>query len=359
MPIQGFTRARKHQLSRQAVFGTVVPATRAYPKSGVPSVNLGWTDPDVDTGSIVPTVAPTRGASDLTFPATDPALAYNNAVALMCAMFGGAVSPSSTAGTGRVWSHKPSAVSPLDEPDVFTYEWGDDVLSDWFQFGDGILESLTLTGPEGLGPITTSESWRLASVASTGSTDSPVSGTVPTPDLAVDVNPAYIYLKDMGLYIADNVAGLGAGLIDNALHNFVMTITKVVDQKRFANADQSFDIDAYGVTGFNIDLALTLAKTDDTVGTGSEADAWFSDDAVDRYARLAFTGLTFVGGSTPYSWVMEMPLRYYTRDDGESGGNTTVTLTGHAFYDPDDFDGFFSSVLTTSLTEAELGLITS
>jgi hypothetical protein len=182
-----------------------------------------------------------------------------------------------------------------------------------------------------------------------------VVGTVPTPDLSVDTNPTYVYMKDMGIYIADDVAGLGAGQIMNALHNFVLTITRTVDQKRFANADQSFDIDDYGVTGYEISLAATVAKTSDTVGTGSEADAWFSDDAVNRVMRLVFTSTIDAGTATPYKWQVTMPAWYQTRDDGESGGNTTVTLTAGARYDPTDFAGFFESIATTSLTEAELG----
>ena len=63
MPIfQGFVRLRKHQLGREAVFGTAVPASRAYPFAGVPDVNLNWTDPDVSTGSIDPVAPPLRWA---------------------------------------------------------------------------------------------------------------------------------------------------------------------------------------------------------------------------------------------------------------------------------------------------------
>jgi hypothetical protein len=357
MPVQGFTRARKHQFGRESDFGTVVAATRAYPFSGVPSVNLNWTDPDVDTGSIVKTVEPFRGPSDLTAPLTDPALAYNNIPLLMAAMFGGEESPTTVGGTCKRWTHKPAAVSPLDPQDTFTYEFGDDVLTDWFQLGGGILESLTITGPEGLGALSVAQAWRFASAASTGSTDSPVVGTVPTPSLDVDTNPTYVYMKDLGIFIGDNEAGV-AQILD-ALHNFTLTITKAVDQKRYANADQSFDIDAYGITGYDVALAATFAKTDDTVGTGSEADAWFSDSAVNRFIRLQATSTEDAGTSHPYKWTLNFPAWYYTREDGESGGNTTVTLTANAYYEPDTFAGFFESIADTTLSEAELGTFTS
>jgi hypothetical protein len=60
-------------------------------------------------------------------------------------------------------------------------------------------------------------------------------------------------------------------------------------------------------------------------------------------------------GMTPYSWTVTMPMRYYTREESEIGGNTTVVLTGHAFYDPDDLEGVFTSVIVNTLTSEELG----
>jgi hypothetical protein len=108
------------------------------------------------------------------------------------------------------------------------------------------------------------------------------------------------------------------------------------------------------VAGYEVVLALTLAKTSDTVGTGSEADAWYSEDAVARFIRLIFTAVPFVGATTPFSWQISMPAWYYTRDDGESGGNTTVTLTANAYYLP-SYAGFFESIVTCQLRESQLG----
>jgi len=145
----------------------------------------------------------------------------------------------------------------------------------------------------------------------------------------------------------------------NAMHSGTLTINRLLDQKRFANATQTFDINDYGVTGYEVSLALVLAKTDDTVGTGSEADAWFSDDAVARVIRLASTSTRNAGTATPYSSRITMPAWYYTREDGEQGGNSTVTLTANAYFEPDDFDGFFEWVAVTTLSEAELGSVAS
>ena len=85
-----------------------------------------------------------------------------------------------------------------------------------------------------------------------------------------------------------------------------------------------------------------------------------SDDAVNRYVRLIFTSTAVAQTvSTFYTWTVTLPLRYYTRAEGESGQNTVIVLTGHAFYDPDDAGNVFKSVLVNTLTEAELGTIGS
>ncbi len=354
MAVAGLVRLRKHQFARQDAFGTKVSATRAYPFKGVPSVDLQWTDPDVDVGSIVTTVAPQRGAGAFTAALTDPQLSYNTIPLLMEGVFGGNVNPSG--GTIETWTHEPSAVDPLDDASNFTYEFFDDTAADdAFQLGDGVLDSVEITGPEGLGALTTSMTWRFGSAASNTSTDSPPSPAVPTTGLDVEDNPPLVYLKDMGLFIASTQAGLSGGQVMNALHTFSMTISQENDDKRFANSTQTFDVSDRSRTGYSVELAMTLAKTSDTVGTGSESDAWFSDQAVDRYIRLAFISTVMVSGATPYSWTPEFPARYYTRTEADSAGNAVIVLTAHAWYDADEFDGFFKSVCVNSLHASQLG----
>ena len=354
MAVAGLVRARKHQFGRQDAFGTKVAATRAYPFKGVPSVDLQWTDPDVDVGAIVTTVAPQRGTGAYTAALTDPQLSYNTIPLLMEGVFGGNVNP--TGGAIETWTHEPAAVAPLDEPSNFTYEFFDDTGSDdAYQLGDGILDSVQITGPDGLGALSTSMTWRFGSASSNSSTDSPPSPAVPTAGLNVDQNPPLVYLKDMGLYIASTAAGLSGGQIMNALHTFEMTISQENDDKRFANATGTFDVSDRSRTGYSVELALTLAKTSDTVGTGSETDAWFSDDAVNRYVELKFTSTRIISGATPFSWDVQMPMRYYTRTEGDNAGNAVIVLTGHAFYDSGAFDGFFKSIAKNSLHAADLG----
>jgi hypothetical protein len=352
MAVQGLVRLRKHQFGRQAAFGTKVPAVRAYPFSGVPDVNLNWTDPDVDEGSIDPVSPPYRVRGDFTAALTDPSLQYNNIPLLMSGALGDDVE-AVTGGSGqKTWTHKPASTT-VDPLDVHTYEFGDDVLTDWYQLGDGLLESLEITGPEGLGPVTTSMGWRFGSASSTGSTDSPVTGTVPTPSLTVDRTGAVVYLKDCAIYIASDIADIATSQISDALHSFVLRINKEVDQKAYANGSQTFDLDDMAVASRAIELECTFAKTADTVGTGSESDAWFSDDAVNRFVRLKFTSTSIAAGAVPYSWQITMPMRYYTRTEGEIGGNTTVVLTGHAFYEPEDFAGVFESIVVNNLVSID------
>jgi hypothetical protein len=362
-PIQGFVRLRKHQFGRQQDFGTKVAATRAYPFSGTPDADLAWTDPDADVGSRDPVAPPYRGPSEITAPLEVSALCYNHVPLIFSAFFGGAEVPTG-AGTAQTWTYEPASLT-VDEVDPFTYEFGDDVLTDWFQFGDGILESFEITGPEGLGPLTASMSWRFGSAASSGSTDFPDAPVVPTGGLSVPTDDIYLYLKDGAIYIDSDATDIfnAANKISDALHTFIFRGNQEVDLKRFANGAQTFDIDAYGMGARALELECTWAKTADTVGIGSEADAWMSDTAVDRYVGLRFVSTALAQSpSTFYSMDISFPMRYYTRAEGEIGGNTTVILTGHAFDDETGsgaFGGVFESTIVNTLTEADLGLIGS
>lgn len=353
MAVAGLVRLRKHQFGRQSALGTKVAAKRAYAFKGVPDNNLNWTDPDVDTGSIVVTASPHREAPDLTAALTVPSLDYNHLPLIFSGFFGGAVNATG-GGAAKTWAWDPSAVAPLDDFDRYTYEFGDDVVTDWFQFGDSIIVDWEITGPEGLGVCTASMTWRNGSIASSGSTDSPDSPAVPTAGLNVPVEEVKVYLKDAAIYIADDPYALESSQISDALHTFTVRGSQEIDLKRWANGDQSFDIDDYGRGAVNIELECSFAKTSDIVGIGSESDKWMSDNAVNRYARVEFTSVAKAQAGIPYQFAFEMPMRYYTRTEGESGGNTLVVLTGHAFNDPADFGGYFRPTVVNTLATASL-----
>ena len=355
MPIAGFTRLRKHQFGRQASFGTAIAATRAYPLDGTPSIELNWTDPDGDFGSIDNIAPPTRAAADLTAGLSSPKLYYNDIPLLMSGVFGGAVTPAG-GGTSKTWTHEPSSLT-VDAVDAFTYEFGDDVLDDWFALSDGIIESLTVTGPESMGALTADASWRFGTVRYEGATEAALqpSPTVPTAGLTVDSAATPVYLGNAQLFIDSGAANIGTTQIVDALHSFTLTVTQETDQKRFANGT-GFDLAGYGRGARTIELECQFAKTDDTVGVGSESDAWFSETAINRFVQIEFTSLASTNAGTPavpYSWTISMPLRYYTRSDGEIGQNSTVTLMGRAFYDTTTTYAF-KSVLVNTLATAGL-----
>lgn len=353
MPVRGLTKLRRHQFGRQAAFGTAVAATRAYLFSGVPENELNWTDPEVDAGSLVAVAAPHREAPDLTAPLDVPQLHYNDLPLLLSGFFGGQVVPTG-GGTAQTWTHTPAAVPPLDDLDGHTYEFGDDVEEDWFQLRDGVLESVEFTIPVGLGACTASGTWRFGAIASTGSTDSPVDGTVPT-DLAPEANEVVVYGKDLGIYIADTEAGLAAGQVLQALYGGTVRFSGDLDLKRYADGDQSFDVDEIVRANVMVEYELRFAKTTDIVGVGSESDHWMADQAVDRYLRLKWTSLSEAQSGIPYSWDLSSPVRYRTRVEDAEGGNSVVVLTAQAWYDKVDFEAFLKSIVINTLTEAELG----
>ena len=345
----GLVRLRKHQFGRQTAFATPVAATRAYPFSGVPDANLNWTDPEGDFGSLDPIAAPTRGAADLTAGLNAPALYYNDLPLMLSAMFGDAVTPTGS-GTSKTWVHQPASLT-ADDLDLFTYEFGDDKTDDWFQFGDGLLESLTFDAPEGLGALSADMSWRFGLVRYEGATESALqpSPAVPTSSLTVDNSGIPVYLGNAVLSIDSAYDDLGTTPISDAVHSFNLAISQELDLKRFANGS-GFDLSSYGRGARVIELSMQFAKTADIVGTGSESDAWFSETAVNRFVEIAFesSAVAETGSpDVPYSWTLAMPLRYYTRSDGAIGGNSTVTLVGRAFYSSDLSYAFKSTVVNT------------
>jgi hypothetical protein len=357
-PVQGLVRYRKHQFGRQADSGIATAASRAYPFSGTPEVDRGWTDPEVDEGSLDMISAPRLEIPTLGATLNDPQVNYNSLPLMLSAFFGGEVVPTG-GGTAKTWPFTPESLT-VDPMDKHTYEFGDDVLTDWYQFVDGILTELTFTIPDGLGAVTADMTWKFGDVRSTGSTDHPVDGTVPTPDLNVEKNPAIVYGKDLSVFIADAVAGLGAGQILDAFHGGEIVFSREVDEKRYANGQQSFAVQDYATASRSIVIRFRFGKTEDTVGLLSESDKWMSDTAVTRVGRFSFTSTAVAQTpSTFYSWLSTFPFRYYTREEDAIGGNTIIVLEGHAFFDADDLDGVFDTTVVNTLAEADLGEVGS
>ncbi len=353
MPVTlaGFVKQRRHQFGRQAAFGTRVAAKRAYAFKGVPDVDPNWVDPEVDAGSIDFVVAPHREAPSYTATLTIPQLRYNDIPLILSGFFGGGVTGAGTPAVTRLYE---PASATVDATDPFVYEFGDDVLTYWYQFSDGIFESFEFSMPAGLGALTGSVTWRFGSAYGSGFTDYPDAPVVPTA-LAVTPNETVVYGKDLGIYIASDPYDVtySESRVADALHAFTFRGSKEIDEKRFANGDQSFDVDAFATAARTLELEAQWAKTPDIVGLGSETDAWFSSEPVDRYIRFVAESVDEADTGVPYSWDSTMPMRYYTNAETEIGGNSTVTLTSKAFYAPGVAPVYSGEVVNT-LVDASL-----
>jgi hypothetical protein len=166
MPVAGQVRLRAHQFGRQAAVGTPVAAHRRYPFSGTPDVDLQWTDPEGDSGSLDPVPPPTRGAGTFTAGLTASTVYYNDLPLMLSGIFGQGVTPSRW-----TWTYTPTSLTP-GAFDYFTYQFGDDVTTDYFQLFDGNLTQLVINSPEtGGGAVSASMTWRFGQARSTGSTD--------------------------------------------------------------------------------------------------------------------------------------------------------------------------------------------
>lgn len=359
MPVRGLVSNRRHLFARQATFGTPIPAVRAYPYSGTPDADRQWTDPEGDFGSIDPVAAPYLGAGVFGFNGSLNPLNYNDLAAILSGGFGGAVTGSGSPDVTRIWT--PASTS-ADEFDTYSYEFGDDVdgvdsdePNDWMQFSDGVIDNFTIDSPEeGAGALTAQAQWDFNAWAYEGSTDNPPGNAIPSITDVPDTAGTPIYLKDCKVFINSDPSDIGSTQLTDSVHKFVLRVTQEKDKKRYANGTQSFAAQALGRGKRTIEVDLWYAKTPDTVGVGSESDAWSANAAVPRYLQVQFESLTEAAPGVAYSWLWSMPMRYYARAEGAIGNNAIVILTGHAFFEPDVLDYVFYSELVNTLPDADL-----
>lgn len=338
MPVLGLVRLRRHLFARQSGFGSPAPAVRAYPLSSVPVPNLNWTVQEADTGALYPVVPRYKGAPDLNFTLNHNALCYNDLPLMFSAFFGGGITPTG-AGTAKTWDWTPDAFGG-DDFDPYSYEFGDDAdgtsgkPNDWQQYLDGMLTSLTIDSPEtGGGVMTAALGFKFGDLKYAGSTDIAPASTIPSITDRPDTHPTPVYLKDTSVFMDSDASGIGSTQLSSAVHKFNLALTQEVDEKRYADGTQSFAVEEYGHGPVQVNLALTYAKTADTVGVGSESDAWSSDVAVDRFIRISTESLIEAETGIPYSWEFSMPMRYFQREEGNIGNNAVVILTAEAFLD--------------------------
>lgn len=336
--IGGFERFWKNQIGYQGsntanttTVATAAVATRILPWSGKPDVNPNYTDPEgEDQGSLVQISAPYMTAWDITQPLTGN-VHYNFLPYILSGVLHGGV--TATGGTAKTWVHQP-ANTTLPPLGLFTLEAFGDVETDAWQLVGGFAESATFSGDESMGPLKLDSTWRFASAGNKGSTDFPVSGTVPTPALSVESDLVAVNLADCELFIDATAGGIGTTKVSDALHSLSIGVTHSPDPKRFANGSNTrFDTRAFGLGELVIEVTGTFAMASPLIGTSSETTQWLANAAVKRFFELRFTSPTIITGVTPYSWRLRFPLYYKTRQYGSIGNNTTVEFAGKVVVD--------------------------
>lgn len=342
------TRHRAIQIGKQTVLGTAVPATRRVPWSGVANVDLGYEEDEADVGSLDPVMAPYRTAIDATLPVTGK-LNYNDLPYLYAGAFKGGVTPTG-GGAAKTWTYQLASLTS-DDFEYFTLQQGStDSANNWWQLVGSIVEAMEFTSPDNLGPFDMSATWRAADAKHKSSTDSPVSGTVPTTGLDVDANPVRVFAADTELFIDDAFGSLGNTKVSDAVYALTFSVQPTIDQKRFMNGSNTrFALAGYTRGPRVISVSATFAESSDIVGTGSESDDWFSDDPVNRFVRIKTTGRTFLQAGVPYSNTLDMPIRWMTREQDTINNNTVIRLTGNVYLDP-DLDYALKAVVVNSLT---------
>lgn len=324
--IPGAIRFRKHQIGIQTLLNTAVPATYVEPYRGEITFNPNTTDPDVDVGSLDPVLNPYRMAQDVACTKTGP-LAFNPGLIRLSAGLKGGISPATVGTTGRSWVFQVASLT-ADVFDVYSDEWGDDTsdvattpnAGGILAFG-GLIDTLEETMPEDLGPWTVSDQW-IYSGATFGNR---------TPALTIDPSPTWVFGADTRFFLNTTPGAIGTTEISSTVHGATIRVSNNLDKKRFANGNSTrFNLGGFGRGPRLIEMVLTVAETATTI-----AERATLDDAVvpPRYLAATTTGTTFAGIGVPYSYDRRGAFYLFDATSGEIGGNSTLVLTYHAFYD--------------------------
>lgn len=318
--VAGLIRQRKHQVGFQSTLLTAVPATRVMPYRGPIVINPNRTDPDTDTGSLDPILAPTLGALDISSTwAGAKVLAFNDLPVIWAAGTKGGVTP--TGATAKAWSFQVASLT-ADVFDVLTDEWGDDTnASDGIQAYGGVIDSFDYGFADDLGvwDVNASLIYAGANLA-----------TAQTGALTVDANPTFAYGGQTTVYI-DSVAGsIGITPWLDTVHGASVSWSNNLDRKRFANGSNNHKLLAgYGRGQRVIEIKITTAKSAAAIAERATLD---DDPVPNRYIALATTSATLITGSTYYAALQKFPVRLFDVADGEIGGNATLEFTYRAFY---------------------------
>lgn len=328
MPVIGSqTRFREWGFSAaQSAHGTPATPSGRFPWRGTPDVNPNWTEiDDVDVGSIDPVLPPYRTVLDSSVTLEGP-LDYDSEPLINSGGVRGGVTPTSS-GTAYTWAHQALSLTSttLDE---FSAQWGDNYAADDIRFSDGLIEQITYTIPDDLGP------WRVSTQWYFGKADNNVTKAVIAP---LGSNLAWVYGADTALYIDSASGSIGSTQISNAVHSGTITITNEIDRKRFMNGSNTrFAVAGFALASRTIEAEFTFTKADAITGSGSTSEIrnFLAADPVMRYLEVKAISPTLIpGSSTPYSLSKRLGGQWMTKGDGEMGGNATVTFTLKNRYD--------------------------
>lgn len=315
----GLVRLRANQVGKQSVFGTAVAATRRVPWKGLITYDPNRTDPDVDTGSIDPIVAPISSVPTIAWTPSGP-LAYNDLPIRLAAALKGGVTTTGAVAKTSVFQVASLTADPFE---YYTVESGDDQSAvDGIQAYGGVIDSYADTMPEDLGPWTFADTWAFG--AANLATDR-------TGALTVDTSPTWVMGDDTTITIDTAPGSIGITPLSNAMHGATLTISNNLDHKRFANGSNSRRKLAGFARGARvIEVVLTFAKTTQTMAEENTLD----DVPVPaRYIQFTTNSEILITGSTYYSYTRGGAFRLFNVADGEIGGNATKVLTYRAFYD--------------------------
>ncbi len=318
--IPGAIRYRFLQLGAQTVLNTAVTPTRRVPWRGLIDYDPQVTDPDVDTGSVDPSMLPYTMGTNVTLPVTG-ALDFDNAAIRLAAALKGGVTPTGT--TAKTWTFQVASLTQ-DPFDVFTVEQGDDTEATDTTIGyGGVIDVAEETMPEDGGPVAISDQW-IFSGATLGNNG--------TDGLVVDDTPQWAFGFDTSYYM-DTVAGsIGITPMDG-VHSGVIRITNNIDRKRFQNGSNTrTSLSGYSRGPRMIELVLTVAKTAAWVAERATHD---NTPRVYRYFKVSTTSTEIITGSTNYRYDRLGKFLLHSVTDTEVNNNAAMELTYHAYYGAD------------------------
>lgn len=332
--VAGLVRQRKHQVGFQSALLTAVPATRVMPYRGNIDVNPNRTDPDVDTGSLDPIIAPTLGPQDISATwAGAKVLAFNDLPVIWSAALKGGVTP--TGAVAKTWHYQIASLT-ADSFDVLTDEYGDDTsATDGIQAIGGVIDSFDYGFADDLGvwDINAALIFAKANMA-----------TDRTAALTVDSNPTWLYGGQTLVYNDTTPGSIGITPWLSTIHGANVSVANNLDKKRFANGSNNHkQLSGYGRGQRVIEIKFTTAKTAQAITERATLTA----EPSNRYLALSTTSDVIITGSTTYSALQKFPARLFSVTDGEIGGNATLEFTYHAFYSATlGYAGDFTTVNT-------------